>query len=77
MSAIAADRSLAPLAGERGSLCRFGQCVNGFIFLGDSGSGTSPLGREIAARFDLKFLEADDFWVPSANGTGQPSNDFW
>jgi adenylate kinase family enzyme len=33
---------------------------------GASGSGTSTLGRKIAARFDLKFLEADDFyWVPS------------
>lgn len=33
---------------------------------GASGSGTSTLGREIAARFDLNFFEADDFyWLPS------------
>jgi adenylate kinase family enzyme len=33
---------------------------------GASGSGTSTLGREIAARFDLAFFEADDFfWLPT------------
>lgn len=48
------------------------------LTMGVSGSGKSTIGKQIAAHFDLPFVEGDDFHPPAnvaKMAAGQPLND--